>query len=247
MSNKTKTKTKVAFLIPCKGKPEWAKIDQSILFKNTLSTFSPEREHSYIFFIGYDDDDIFYTNTSHQRAFKSRFPLFEFRFIEFPTDMMKGHLTRMWNILYKNALCDDKYFIEYFYQCGDDILFKTQGWVQDCINILKSHDNVGIAGPKNDHPSLLTQLMVSRVHYHIFDCLFPHTIFNWGCDDWINIVYSPAHLHVLKSHYCENAGGPPRYDTNKYNILALKKRVAEKAKKERIKLDAFLVKKIHIP
>ena len=31
----------------------------------------------------------------------------------------------MWNILFKKAYNDN---CDYFYQCGDDILFKTKGW-----------------------------------------------------------------------------------------------------------------------
>ena len=59
----------------------------------------------------------------------------------------------MWNILYQEALREKNFFIDYFYQCGDDIIFKTNGWVKDCINALKNNDNIGIVGPKMTIPT----------------------------------------------------------------------------------------------
>ena len=52
---------KIAFLIPCKGETSWKKVEDSLLFKKTLSSFIPEKGHKYFFYIGYDHDDIFYT------------------------------------------------------------------------------------------------------------------------------------------------------------------------------------------
>ena len=232
---------KIAFLIPCKSDCNWVDLEDSFLYKKTLMSFSPEKDHKYFFYIGYDHDDLFYIEK--KKKLQKKFPLFKFRFIAFPNDVMKGHLTRMWNILYEEALTEPNFFIDYFYQCGDDILFKSKGWVQECINTLQYNDDIGIAGPKNDHPYLLTQAMVSRVHYAIFNFLFPEYIFNWGCDDWINILYQPKYKFILQHHFCENSGGTPRYDTSNYNIAALKKKVGGKANQERIKLNTFLIEK----
>lgn len=235
---------KIAFLIPCKSDLNWMKLEDSILYKNTLLSFKPEKNHKYFFYIGYDHDDFFYID--HKKDLQKKFPNFKFRFVEFPQDVLKGHLTRMWNILYQEALREKNFFIDYFYQCGDDIIFKTNGWVKDCINALKNNDNIGIVGPKNDHPYLLTQAMVSRVHFEIFQFLFPEYIFNWGCDDWINLIYQQNHRFILTNHVCINNGGPPRYETKNYNITALKRKVGEKANQERIKLNTFLAEKVHI-
>ena len=235
---------KIAFLIPCKSDSKWLSLKDSLLYKKTLSSFTPEKQHKYFFYIGYDHDDLFYFD--YRKELQKAFPTFNFRFVEFPQDVRKGHLTRMWNILYNEAMREPKFFIDYFYQCGDDIIFKSSGWVQDCINELKKNGNVGIAGPKNDHPYLLTQAMVSRIHYSIFKFLFPEYIFNWGCDDWINVVYQDKYKCILNHHFCENSGGAPRYETKNYNIISLKKKVGEKANQERSKLNAFLAEKIHI-
>ena len=103
---------------------------------------------------------------------------------------------------------------DYFYQCGDDILYKTKGWCQSCIHMLQLHNNVGITGPMNNNSRILTQAMFSRKHMEIFGWLFPEEIINWCCDDWYNWVYQPDHFYPLVKHYCANVGGKPRYTIN---------------------------------
>lgn len=228
--------TPVAFLIPCKGHSTWKKMNDSHLHKYTLSSFSPEKSHTYIFYIGYDHNDTYYTQKNIQSAFIKEYSKYKFRFVAFDKDVIPGHLTKMWNVLFTKALIDDKYFINYFYQCGDDILFKSKGWVEETIQVLRENKNIGGAGPKTDHPDLLTQIMITRNHYKFFECLFPEEIFNWGCDDWINLIYQPKHLFVLNNHSCINSGGKPRYKTDNYNIIALKKKVGEKAFKDKNKI-----------
>jgi hypothetical protein len=231
---------KIAFLIPCKG-DHWKKVEQSILIQKTLASFSPEREHRYFFYIGYDHNDTFYGIKQIQKQIKALFPKFVFRFTEFPKDILPGHLTQMWNILYKQAISEENHYIDYFYQCGDDIQFKTKGWVTESIQQLKKQNNIGIVGPKTDHPVLLTQALFSRTHYDIFGYLFPENIFNWGCDDWLNIVYTPNHCCILMHHLCENQGGKPRYITENYNIMALKNRVAQKANLDRQEVTKYIL------
>jgi len=235
----------IAFLIPCKGN-DWKNIEDCMLYKKTLSSLQHETKYNYIFYIGYDNDDIFYSNKNNQRLIEINFPNYMFHFIEFPSEVQKGHLTKMWNILYKEALNNKNNFIEYFYQCGDDIIFETNNWINDCVLTLHKNKNIGIVGPKNDHPQLLTQVMVSRRHYTIFNCLFPEDIFNWGCDDWINIVYMPKHRYILNNHVSKNKGGVPRYETSHYDIISLKKTIGEKAMHDQKILKNYLVKKLHI-
>ena len=227
----------VAFLIPTTSKNKnWDSVEDSLLFRNTLSTFVPEQGHIYSFFIGYDHDDVFYTK--HKEAFITKFSKFKFTFIQFPKDVYKGHLTRMWNLLLEAAM--NEYLFDYFYQCGDDIQFITNGWVQHSINTLSSHKDIGITGPSNNHPDLLTQVFFSRKHAEIFGFLFPEYIFNWGCDDWINKVYTPNYIYPLKNYFAKNAGGPPRYDTSKYDLKKLKDTCVSKANEEQKKLDTYI-------
>lgn len=131
----------------------------------------------------------------------------------------------MWNILFKKAYDDG---CDYFYQCGDDINFKTVGWVKDCIKKLNENNDIGTVGPINNDGRILTQTMVSRKHMDIFGWYFPEEIINWCCDDWINLVYKPKYLYKLNKHYCSNDGGNPRYVIN--NDKTFVKSISEKVR-----------------
>jgi hypothetical protein len=204
---------KIGLLIPTtsNGK-KWSTIKDSYLFNLTLKTFLLTRdlEHEYVFYIGIDHDDPIY-NEEQQRSLDI-FNLLKNIHIKFIyLNCAKGHLTKMWNILFKQAYEED---CDYFYQCGDDINFKTKGWVNDSINTLTKHNNIGITGPMNNNNYIITQAFVSRTHMKIFDQFFPEEIINWGCDDWYNYVYKPNHFFPLDHHLCVNEGGQPRYDIN---------------------------------
>ena len=80
------------------------------------------------------------------------------------------------------------------------------------------NNDIGVSGPVNNNPRILTQSMVSRKHMEIFGYYFPEEIINWFCDDWINEVYKSINkLFFIKEHYCHNAGGQPRYQINNSN------------------------------
>jgi hypothetical protein len=208
---------KVSLLIPTtsRGRDEWLTIKDTYLYKLSLKTFlkTLDKLNTYMVYIGYDANDrIFDSETTHDeiRRFTQVFPNVSFQFIRYE-NIQKGHLTKMWNVLYKTAYDDD---CDYFYQCGDDIAFKTDGWVNDSIQALIQNNNVGISGPLNNNSAILTQAMFSRKHMEIFGWLFPEEIINWCCDDWYNNVYRPNFFCPLKSHFCSNDGGVPRYDIN---------------------------------
>ena len=208
---------KVALLIPStsKGRPEWSNIKDTYLYNYTLKTFltTQDKEHEYVFYIGIDDDDRIYANETEQaqiERFSLVFKNVSFQFISMD-GIQKGHLTAMWNRLFEKAYEDE---CDYFYQTGDDILFKTSGWVNDCIYTLEENNNIGLTGPINNNARILTQAMVSRKHMEIFGWFFPEEIQNWCCDDWYNWVYQPNYFYPLKQHFCSNEGGQPRYTIN---------------------------------
>jgi len=130
--------------------------------------------------------------------------------IKFISDgqIQKGFLTAMWNYLFRLAYADGN---EYFYQCGDDIMFHTE-WLSKCIDQLKKQNNIGVCGPISPpNNRILTQTLVSRKHWKIFGFYFPPQIKNWWCDDWINYVYSPHYIKKMTHLIAENIGGEPRY------------------------------------
>jgi hypothetical protein len=248
---------KIALLVPCTSckRDEWACIQDTYLWNLTLKTFlatcSPE--HKYVLYVGHDMDDRLFANPIEQRKlglFSKIYPFLTIRFV--PLDAPKGYLTKMWNVLFKEAYDDG---CDYFYQCGDDIYFVTPGWVNECIQVLQAHDNVGLAGPRNNNFIILTQAFVSREHMHIFGQFFPEELKNWGCDDWYNLVYEPDHLYVLTEHFCSNEGGLPRYKIDlggvvqeegfQQSLAMLRQKASNIAQLDKAKISAYLASVLH--
>ena len=205
---------KIGVLIPTtsQGRPEWTNVTHTYLFNYTLKTFLRTRssQHHYTFYIGVDDNDrIFSHLTSRQVIYKLKvdYPGTSYKFISMNA-AAKGHLTKMWNILFRYA---HEQGCDYFFQCGDDINFKSSGWIDDAIQTLEKNNGVGLTAPRCNNPAILTQSFVSRKHMEIFGWYFPEEIVNWFCDNWINAVYKPNHYFPLYNHYCSNDGGVERY------------------------------------
>ena len=99
---------KIALLIPCTSKNRsWKSIKESYLYKLSLKTFllTQNKEYNYKFYIGIDKYDPIFDSEDQQKEiikFKKVFKNIDFEFIEM-TNIKKGHLTKMWNILFKKA------------------------------------------------------------------------------------------------------------------------------------------------
>lgn len=208
---------KIAVLIPSTSKGrDWSSVKETYLYIHTLKTFilTYDKEHEYRFYIGIDRGDKIYDTSEVKQYLERMMSVIRNTSIEFVymDGIDKGHLTVMWNRLFQKAH-DDGY--DYFFQCGDDIEFRTAGWVNDCIRTLEASDGIGMTGPINNNARILTQSFVSRRHMELFGYYFPVEIINWCCDDWINEVYIKLRkFYPLKQHVCVNVGGTPRYDIN---------------------------------
>lgn len=208
---------KIGLLIPTtSNKRNWKDVKESYLFLYTIKSFfnTYDKENAYVFYIGVDRGDKIFDNKESQEYLTNFFSLFKNISIDFTymDNIAKGHLTLMWTKLFNKAYSEN---CDYFFQCGDDIIFTTKGWVNACINKLKENNDIGVSGPINNNPRILTQSMVSRKHMEIFGYYFPEEIINWFCDDWINEVYKSINkLFFIREHYCHNGGGPPRYQIN---------------------------------
>ena len=240
---------KIGLLIPSTSNGrDWTSIKESYLYNLTFKTFllTQDPDHEYVFYIGIDKGDKIYDTEQKNELlrFKMIYKNIDVKFIYM--DCRKGFLTRMWNILFKQAYDEG---CNYFYQCGDDIQFHTKGWVNDSITTLSRNKNIGITGPVNNNNFILTQVFVSRVHMEIFGYFFPEEIVNWGCDDWYNWIYKPDHFFPLKKHYCTNEGGKPRYKINdnatfmenyKYNVEKLRSSSRKLAENHKSKLNLYI-------
>jgi hypothetical protein len=215
---------KIGILIPTTSNGRnWTSYRETYLYNITLKSFllstlfeKNQQKHSYTFYIGIDRHDRILDTDEYKFELNRLIAIFNVDNIEikyFYTDgIMKGHLTLMWNRLFDHALKDGN---DYFFQCGDDIEFKTKGWIDACIKTLQMNNDIGLTGPHNNNSRILTQSFVSRKHYDLFGYYFPEEIINWFCDDWINEVYRGLNAFFpLNEHLCINIGGEPRYKIN---------------------------------
>lgn len=208
---------KVGCIIPATSKNRtWNNVEESYLYTTTLKSFilTYNKEHTYTFYIGIDVGDQIYDNMENKQKLIRFCKIMKNIDIEFiyMDGITKGHLTIMWNRLFEKAYSDG---CDYFFQCGDDVEFKTTNWVNDCIETLQNSENIGLVGPINNNPRILTQSFVSRKHMELFGYYFPPEIINWFCDNWINEVYKGINkFYPLRNHLCINIGGEPRYDIN---------------------------------
>jgi hypothetical protein len=214
---------KIALLIPSTSKNRnWKSFKESYLYKHTLKTLllTYDAEHEYKVYVAIDRGDPVYDSIESKEGFIRFVSVMKNIKIGFyyNDNIPKGHVTKMWNMLFGIAHEENS---DYFYQCGDDIEFKTKGWVNDSVKALKSSGNLGLTGPINNNSRILTQSFVSRRHMDLFGYYFPEEIINWFCDDWINEVYvGLKKFYPLVNHYCANVGGDPRYNINNVKHLS---------------------------
>ena len=232
---------------------DWKCIKETYLYNIFIKSFlnSIVSGNEYIVYIGIDKGDPILDKKEEQKLIERFSLIFKnvtFKFITFDKSVKKGHVSKMWNIVHKIAYDEG---CDYFYQCGDDINFGKKGWVEDCINMLLKHDNLGLTGPINNNNRILTQSFVSRKHMEIFGYYFPPELLNWGIDDWYNYVYKPNYFYPLQNHYCSNDGGKPRYviDGNPHfmknfqkNVTNLRKRAYDLAQEKKKLIQKYLEK-----
>lgn len=221
----------IGFLIPTTSKnTKWTSHLENnlltMLIPSLIKTIS-DNYHCRIY-VGIDVDDQLLNNQQFVESINNSIkdiPDISCQIVIFE-QFKKYHVTSRWNYLLKMAFDEN---CDYFYQCGDDIIFMNQNWIDESIKLLQSNNNIGISGPTDvDHtksitinriglqiPSgLLTQCMLSREHYLIFGFLFNPIIKNWWCDTWLNEIYKPNLIFRLENHFYKNAGGTPRYKIN---------------------------------
>jgi len=206
---------KIAIIIPSTtNNRDWKCITETYLWNSIISFISKYNpEYEYKFYIGVDKDDEIYTDKKQRQKIYELCRTWKnvnIQFYPFLEEIPKGHVTLMWNILYRKAIEE---FNDYFWITGDDIIYCTDGWLDECITALKSTKNLGAAGCFNGNSRILTQFLVSQTHYAIFNFAYNPQIRNWGCDDHLHNLYSPNFLHIVPGA-CINAGGAPRYDVD---------------------------------
>lgn len=213
-------KKNIAVLIPSTSKKRnYETYKDTDLYKYTLLSFlkTYDKEHKYKFFIGIDNDDLFFMKPPIQYEFKRFISVMKnvsIEFVEFKP--CEGNVVWIWNELFKRAIGEN---FDYFHQTGDDIEYLDKEWVNSCITEIQSMDDIGVCGHTdwgrkqyNPNDKLLTQSFVGKSHFYIFGNYYHPYIRNWYCDDYITILYGQGKRARQIPQRIINRGGEPRYD-----------------------------------
>jgi hypothetical protein len=212
----------IAFIIPVTSrKRNYNNINDIDFFKYLYSSFnknSSRDKYNYSFYLGYDDDDLFYIENKEKiinffNNFGNKDKIFLIKI-----NGLQGKVGEIWSKLADIASIDN----DFLYQIGDDITLLTDNWEELFISDIKKNNFIGVTGPDdiNNSSGILTQSFVHVTHLSIFKSYFPKEIKNWYIDDWITNVYDAKRNMKIKVRNC---GGEPRYkvDNNKNNYKSI--------------------------
>ena len=199
-------KMHIALLVPvCSRNQTYTSIEDTPFMKYLYPSFKNTIEDGYIytFYIGYDDDDVFYENNNVIEGIQ----------LHKLTDCQHAPATA-WNKL-ADISFNSEIKHDYFFQIGDDVVLETPGWTSHFISRLKDNNNVGIVGPchinnlvgrqQQGKPFVIENAFVSRKHLETFGYFFHPLIKNWYCDDWITRIYDHSFSEIQVNYTCKNA------------------------------------------
>ncbi len=177
----------------CSRNQKYVTLGHSDIFRWLLpsffNTYEPNK-FNYKFFIGYDDDDLFYIKNHNN--LKKRLGL------TCTLTVLKGcqkNPCKAWNIL----LTENIDQADYFFQIGSDINLISKGWSSYFVNQLKKNNNIGIAGGVDksfwfarilqNQNGIIENGFFHKTHYKIFKTLFNGRFKTWFSDDYITRIY----------------------------------------------------------
>lgn len=201
----------IAILVPvCSRNQTYTTVEETPFIKMLYPSFNKTKEdgYNYKFFIGYDDDDLFYIE-NHDKFPNSH-----------KLSGCQNAPATAWNKLADIALADPLNF-DYFFQIGDDVVLEKFGWTSHFISKLQDNNNIGVVGPcnlknynsrvNNNRPFVIENAFISRKHFEIFGYLFYPSIKNWYCDDWLTRIYDYTLSEIQLEYTCSNTIIDTRY------------------------------------
>lgn len=205
----TDRRDKIAFLVPSTTRNrDWKTIEETYLYDTLLRTMeqSPP-DFDITIFIGYDKNDPIYQEFENRQIINAVFMNFQVIWCEFPPD--PGNVVKVWNSLANTAL---EHNFEYFMVLGDDIkLPKDRNWLRVFQKDLRKQQNIGWVSGWSNNDAIATQFLIHKTHLDIFGFIFPPSLRNWFCDDFLNNVYPQKYKSWRKNYTLLNTGGSPRY------------------------------------
>lgn len=186
-----------------------------VLLPSFLATATWTGEFRYRIYLGYDRGDPFFDSAATLEALDREFrALVGGRPVGLKMLGCDGTAHApvwVWNALIEKAYSDGA---DYFYQIGDDVEIETPGWAPAFAQALE-HSSVrglGVTGPLDtNNPRHMTHACVSRVHWEIFEALYPKVFKNWWSDNWLMEVYLPSSVFWVREQRIRNKGGAERY------------------------------------
>lgn len=148
-------------------------------------------------FIGYDDDDLYF---EIERENILRLTKLDTELIPFH-NISEGNPCFVWNKLFELAYSQG---YDYFLQLGDDCEIQSENWDEKCINILKSHNNIGVTGFRSPWGEVFINAFISKTHYEIFNYLYDPIFTNFDSDVWLTKIYAKEYTYFDNSLQLKN-------------------------------------------
>ena len=199
----------VDFIIPTTTQgTEWKSAEDTHLYRIFFHSLSNYRsDFIRAIYLGYDEDDKIWSLESERNKI-NLFP-FDIRWRAVKVD--RGNVVSIWNYL---ASVSDS---EYLFVCGDDIKFPNdKHWLAVFLK------NYGWAAGWSNNDRIATQFLIHRKHIDYFGWVYPPSLKNWYCDDFLFNVYPQCCRGWRKDYPLLNCGGAPRYTPENDKILCEK-------------------------
>ena len=161
----------------------------------------------YHFYLGYDNNDAFLSQTVNLEAFQ-----------KMTTSFCDTHCPKGSNYSLHFVQCthnkrpawaqNDAMFegyidgADYYYRVNDDSDMVTKGWTEAFIKVLGEYKPkyIGVVGPKHrgGNEAIMTYDFTQRSHLDMFGFYYPRLFTDWWADDWVTKVYLPGRSTKMK-------------------------------------------------
>lgn len=225
---------KIAFLIPSTSKNcNYKNINESSLINILYDSLKKFNISSYTFIVGFDDTDDFYINNIDN--LNDLLPKnFHYYFLNNVDKSYVCIVNQLANIAIKY------YNADFLYVIADDLIFYNLDYLEEFKNFIKNNNGIGL-GHAIDKTNanfyrtdsfaktgICTHPFVHVNHVKYLGYMFPDSIKNWFCDNWITVLYKKLNkVCVTKNPVIENKIYDKRYEPFLINNIQFSKLVLD--------------------